>query len=187
MLPGGLRGTGDIPITGIISIETTPIGAIIDMAIVMTSGSMKNTIMARERGGIKDSVTAARRHPAPGDINPVQVMWVPRRDLNQVQVTWVPRQDLKRGLVMRVLRRDLKQVQVMWAPRQDLKRGLVMWVLPLERRRVLAGRNKGVIIKTAKPSLVLTNLKKSNPGRKNISPDYSWDTGRGGPGEEIPG
>jgi len=73
MLPGGPRGTGDIPITGRISIETTPIGAIIDMAIVMTSGSMRNTIMAMARGGIKDSVTAARRHlpPGKGDRAPV--------------------------------------------------------------------------------------------------------------------
>lgn len=100
----------------------------------MTGDSMKNTIVARVRGGIKDSVLAARRQATPGDINQVQVMWAPRRDLKRVQVMWVPRQDLKRGLVMRVLR-------------------LV--------------KNPG------KPRLVLTNLKKANPLRKNISPDFS--------------
>ena len=74
MLRIGMPGTGDIPITGTIFIERTPIGAITTKGIVMTGGSMNSTIMARAPGGTRDTALAARHQPTPGDLNPVQVM-----------------------------------------------------------------------------------------------------------------
>jgi hypothetical protein len=57
----------DIPITGRIFREHTLIGATIEPDNVIINSSMKNTIMARGRDGIKDTILAGRHTPGNGD------------------------------------------------------------------------------------------------------------------------
>jgi hypothetical protein len=178
-----MPGTGDIPDTGTNSAGSIPIGPNTVMVSVITGDSMKGTIMARDAGGIKDTVQPARRRTTPGDgrdpvmslpgrdLDRVRVMRCTTQAISRVRVTLVPAQAISR---VRVTRRATNRALAKYVRGQAIGRGRVRLVPRRQRSMVPVARPVRplrVRKNMAKPPLARKNMAKAVPRRKHISPD----------------